>query len=62
MTKEQVRIIAGKPNKIIAKDNKTEIWFYNLGWSGLWGCAQKYKLTFEGDVLVNIEEWSLESL
>ena len=63
MTKEQVILIAGKANKVLTIENKSkETWFYNLGWSGLWGCARKYKLTFDDNFLVNIEEWRLESL
>lgn len=63
MTKEQVLLVAGRPNEIFSqKDISGEVWFYNLGWSGLWGCAKKYRLTFKNDILINIEEWWLESI
>lgn len=62
MTKEQVLLVAGRPNNISSgKEISEEIWFYNLGWSGVWGSAERYKLTFKNDILIDIEKWWLES-
>lgn len=61
MNKEQVMMLAGKPDKIMDQ-NDSEVWFYDLGWSGLWGSAEKYRLTFREGIVTNIDLWFLESL